>query len=62
MEGGEVIKFASDNKAFYNKYKDKVNGKDDLGFGFELGFGVLSGAKKHAFSYLDIRVTSSIYP
>jgi hypothetical protein len=23
-------KFASDNKAFYNKYKDKVNGKDDL--------------------------------
>lgn len=23
-------KFASSNKAFYNKYKDKVNGKDDL--------------------------------
>lgn len=23
-------KFASDNKSFYNKYKDKVNGKDDL--------------------------------
>ena len=23
-------KFTSDNKAFYNKYKDKVNGKDDL--------------------------------
>ena len=23
-------KFVSDNKAFYNKYKDEVNGKDDL--------------------------------
>ena len=23
-------KFTSDNKAFYNKYKDRVNGKDDL--------------------------------
>lgn len=46
-------KFASDNKAFYNKYKDKVNGKDDLEVEYRKPKDVDSWAKFDAAACMD---------
>lgn len=46
-------KFASDNKAFYNKYKDKVNGKDDLEVEYRKPKDVETWAKFDASACMD---------
>lgn len=51
-------KFASDNKAFYNKYKDKVNGKDDLEVEYRQPKGVDTWAKFDAEACLKSLLTS----
>ena len=51
-------KFASDNKAFYNKYKDKVNGKDDLEVEYRQPKSVDTWAKFDAEACLKSLLTS----
>ena len=51
-------KFASDNKAFYNKYKDKVNGKDDLEVEYRTPKDVDTWAKFDASACMTSLLTS----
>ena len=51
-------KFASDNKAFYNKYKDKVNGKDDLEVEYRTPNDVDTWAKFDASACMNSLLTS----